>query len=158
MRLFRGQLVESLFQDDLYGPIPGVVDSPGPDLQAASRRFSPNRFPREMIPCAARRLSSTRSANRASMSPLQWGPMRPACLQAPLGVSHLVGQGLGGQVVVDGGALAGFSQPGMDGHQFEVVEDLHDGLGGLQPQHLLTSGKGPSRRPSRTGHGSCHEA
>ena len=50
--------------------------------------------------------------------------------QTPLRILHLVGDGLRGQMLIHGGAGAGFAQTGMDGHQFQVAKDLDGVVGG----------------------------
>ena len=59
-----------------------------------------------------------------------------ALAQAPLGVTQLVGDRLGRQVLVDGTAAARSELSKMGGDELVVVEQLHGGLGGAQPQVL----------------------
>ncbi len=54
--------------------------------------------------------------------------------QTPLGVLHLVGDSLRGQVFIDRRAAAGFVQPWVDSHQFKVAVNTDGGAGRLDPQ------------------------
>lgn len=58
-------------------------------------------------------------------------------VQAPLGILELVGDRLRRHMLIDGGTEAGFLQPGMDGHQLQVVVKFNGAVRGLEPQRLV---------------------
>lgn len=57
--------------------------------------------------------------------------------EAPLGVLELPGDRFRRQMLVNCGSRTGLFEPGMDGHELEVMVELHGIVRGSEPQRLV---------------------
>ena len=130
-----GQLVETLLQDGLCGSVPGVVIVQG-TFAGCLQAFFPEPFAQGDDSLCSSQVIQHPVSEKDVKEFFAVRSDAAGLFEAPLGILHLVGYGLGGKMFVHGGAKPGSFQPGMDGHQLEIVEKFYVALRGLQPQLL----------------------
>jgi hypothetical protein len=138
---FQPLVIESFFQDGLYGSIPGTIESEGAET-GGFETYRPIFFGQRDDSLSGAQVIQNMVFKEALQKDEAVRTDFFSLPETPLRITHLVGDGFRRQMFVHGGTGSWPTESWMDGNQFVLIKDLHKFFCTADPQLPVNKGIG----------------